>query len=369
MNSVEKKPCTRATSKLGSFVFLKPFFAAPARISAEVGLIEMRAFGLLLFVACAQSSVLSNSPSARLRGGEGGGDAAPVMKAVASRLVTAVPTTPFEGQKPGTSGLRKKTAVFMQPGYLENFIQSLFDSLPADELRGATLVVSGDGRYHNSAAIQTICRMAAARGVARVWVGRDGLLSTPAASCVIREREGGVACGGILLTASHNPGGPDADFGIKYNVRNGGPALESLTGAVHQRSTEVSEYAICAGLPDVDLSREGRYLFCESAGVAPFFEVQVIDPAEDYVNLMSSLFDFEALRALLARPDMSFVFDGMHGVAGPYAHAVFGALLGKKCDNGLNLPDRNQDLGRSRAVCGNGWKRSGRGPCQCGRSS
>jgi phosphoglucomutase len=185
-----------------------------------------------------------------LRGGDGG-DAARVIEAVVSRQVTVVPTRPFQGQKPGTSGLRKKTAVFMQPGYLENFVQSLFDSLPPGELPGATLVVSGDGRYYNSAAIQIICRMAAARGVARVWVGRDGLLSTPAASCVIRERDGGVACGGILLTASHNPGGPDNDFGIKYNVRNGGPALESLTDAVYKRTLELSEYSICAGLPDV----------------------------------------------------------------------------------------------------------------------
>ena len=157
-------------------------------------------------LACARASV-SGSRLAVLRGGDAA-DAPPVMEAVVSRLVTIVPTTPFAGQKPGTSGLRKKTKAFMQPGYLENFIQSLFDSLPADELRGATLVVSGDGRFHNAEAIQTVCRMAAARGIARVWVGRDGLLSTPAASCIIREREGGVAFGGVLLTASHNPGGP-----------------------------------------------------------------------------------------------------------------------------------------------------------------
>merc|ERR1740129_1773514 len=170
-------------------------------------------------------------------------------------------STPFEGQKPGTSGLRKRTSVFMQPSYLENFIQSLFDSLPQDELRGSTLVVSGDGRYHNLVAIQTIIKMAAARGVSRIWVGRDGLLSTPAVSCVIREREGGIAYGGILLTASHNPGGVDGDFGIKYNVQNGGPALESLTDAVHERSKEVTEYKLCADLPDIDLSHEGRYVF------------------------------------------------------------------------------------------------------------
>jgi phosphoglucomutase len=202
-----------------------------------------------LLVASARANLLSGTLPP-LRGGDYG-DEAPVIETVASRQVTVVPTQPFRGQKPGTSGLRKKTAVFMHPGYLENFVQSLFDSLPPEELRGATLVVSGDGRYYNSAAIQIICRMAAARGVARVWVGRDGLLSTPAASCVIRERESGVACGGIVLTASHNPGGPDYDFGIKYNVRNGGPALESLTDAIYGRTLELAEYSICAGLPDV----------------------------------------------------------------------------------------------------------------------
>jgi len=264
----------------------------------------------------------------RLRGGQHGAAAGEtqIFETVVSSEVTRVATSPFEGQKPGTSGLRKKTSVFLQPGYLENFIQSLFDSLPDGELRGATLVVSGDGRYGNAAAVQIICKMAAAHGVARVWVGRDGLLSTPAASCVIREREGGVACGGVILSASHNPGGPDADFGIKYNVRNGGPALESLTEEVYERSTQIREYAIVAGLPDVDLSLEGRHVFVDEKGGAPHFEVEVIDPTEDYVALMASLFDFDALRSLLRRPDMSLVFDGMHGVAGPYARAIFGAL-------------------------------------------
>lgn len=217
----------------------------------------------LLLAAGSGANVLSGALPT-LRGGVYG-DEAPVIETVASRQVTVVPTQPFRGQKPGTSGLRKKTAVFMQSGYLENFVQSLFDSLPPDELPGATLVVSGDGRYYNSAAIQIICRMAAARGVARVWVGRDGLLSTPAASCVIRERAGGVACGGVLLTASHNPGGPEHDFGIKYNVRNGGPALESLTDAVYKRTLELSEYSICAGLPDVCGPAPGPGLCTRSA--------------------------------------------------------------------------------------------------------
>jgi len=242
-----------------------------------------------------------------------------------------VPTEPFEGQKPGTSGLRKKTAVFVQPKYLENFVQSIFDSLPQEELRGSTLVVSGDGRYHNSVAIQTICRMAAANGVSRVWVGVGGLLSTPAASAVIREREDGVANGGIVLTASHNPGGPENDFGIKYNVANGGPALEAFTDAVFARTQSVAAYRICDSLPDVDLSAPGRHQFVAAGadeGADPFFEVEVIDNAADWIGLIKQNFDLPKLKALLARDDMSFAFDGMHGVAGPYARALFHEELG-----------------------------------------
>lgn len=256
-----------------------------------------------------------------------GGTAAVEHSVAAEQLFTVVPTTPFDGQKPGTSGLRKKTTVFQQPHYLENFVQSIFDALPAEELRGSTLVVSGDGRYHNKQAIQIICRLAAANGVARVWVGRDGLLSTPAASAVIREREGGSAYGGILLTASHNPGGPDNDFGIKYNVANGGPALESLTDAVYELTKKISSYKLCADLPEIDLAQLGRHTFTDSAG-APFFEVEVIDPVEDYVALLRQVFDFDAIRTLLARPDMSFAMDGMAGVAGPYARALFVDELG-----------------------------------------
>ena len=193
-------------------------------------------------------------PRSALRLSGGTAEACPAVE------VTEVPTTPFDGQKPGTSGLRKKTVVFQQPHYLENFVQSIFDALPADELRGSTLVVSGDGRYHNRQAIQTICRMAAANGVSRVWVGRDGLLSTPAASAGIREREGGVAYGGILLTASHNPGGPENDFGIKYNAQNGGPALEEFTDAVYGLTGQIGAYRTCE-LPEIDLSTTGTSRF------------------------------------------------------------------------------------------------------------
>ena len=285
------------------------------------------------------AAAISSSPHVlRLSGG-----ATAVHDCTASAAVTVVPTEPIEGQKPGTSGLRKKTKVFQGEKYLENFVQSLFDSLPAGELAGTTLVVSGDGRYHNAAAIQTICRMAAANGVARVWVGRGGLLSTPAASAIIREREGGAAYGGIVLTASHNPGGPDEDFGIKYNVQNGGPALESLTDAVYERTGAIKEFKLCEGLPAVDLQSVGRHVYAEEGG-APFFEVEVVDPAEDYLVLMRKAFDLDALKALLARDDMSFVFDGMHGVAGPYAASLLGEVLGVHPDSLLNCEPK-EDFG------------------------
>ena len=265
-------------------------------------------------------------PGLRLRGGASAQSA--IIHTTATVDVTVTPTEPFEGQKPGTSGLRKKTKVFMQPNYLENFVQSIFDSLPESELRGATLVVSGDGRYHNAEAIQTICKLAAANGVARVWVGVNGLLSTPAASAVIREREGGAASGGIVLTASHNPGGEDEDFGIKYNVANGGPALEAFTDAVFERTKSLSEYKICDGLPEIDLSTPARHVFAATADSDPFFEVEIIDSTADWIGLIRQVFDLPKIKSLLSRSDMSFAFDGMHGVAGPYAHALFGEELG-----------------------------------------
>lgn len=291
-----------------------------------------------LVTAIGTLAALQNSPAAsqgsrsrstllRLHGGAVGAASAVTHTAVEDP--TLVPTEPFDGQKPGTSGLRKKTAVFMEPRYLENFVQSIFDSLPPDDLHGSTLVVSGDGRFHNAVAIQTICKMAAANGVARVWVGVGGLLSTPSASAVIREREGGAAKGGIVLTASHNPGGPENDFGIKYNVANGGPALEAFTDAVFQRTKSISAYRICDSLPEIDLSEPGRHIFVDEAGGGKaFFEVEIIDPAEDWIALIRKNFDLPKIKALLAREDMSFVFDGMHGVAGPYANALFHGELG-----------------------------------------
>jgi phosphoglucomutase len=240
-----------------------------------------------------------------------------------------VPTRPIEGQLPGTSGLRKKVAVFQQPGYLENFVQSLFDMLPG--LAGSTLVLGGDGRFFNDRAIQIILRMAAANGVGRVLVGRDGILSTPALSDLIRQRG---AFGGIVLSASHNPGGPDGDFGIKYNIGNGGPAPEKLTGAIHQRTLAIDRW-LTLDSADIDLTRLG-------AITLGAMQVEVIDPVASYARLMQRLFDFERIRGLLTRPGFRICFDAMHAVTGPYAHAILEGQLGAPPGgvmNGRPLPD------------------------------
>jgi phosphoglucomutase len=238
------------------------------------------------------------------------------------------PTQPFEGQRPGTSGLRKKVRTFQQPRYLENFVQSLFDVL--GDLRGKTLVLGGDGRYHNAAAVQTILRMAAGNGLSRVLVGRDGLLSTPAVSAVIRKHG---ALGGIVLSASHNPGGPDGDFGIKYNIGNGGPAPEKVTEAIYARTREVAQLHMLDSA-DVDLSRLG-------AQQLDALTVDVIDPVADYAELMAGLFDFAAMRAAFER-GLRIRFDAMSAVAGPYARAILEGTLGAPAGsviNGEPLPD------------------------------
>ena len=243
--------------------------------------------------------------------------------------VQTVPTRPFEGQLPGTSGLRKKVAVFQQPGYLENFVQSVFDVLPG--LAGGTLVLGGDGRFFNDRAIQTILRMAAANGVAEVIVGRGGLLSTPAASELIRKSG---AYGGLILSASHNPGGPDGDFGIKYNISNGGPAPEKITEAIHQRTLSVERY-LTVDAADIDLQRDG-------ATTLGAMRIEVVDPVASYARLMQQLFDFERIRALLTRPGLRICFDAMHAITGPYAHAVLEGQLGAPAGsviNGRPLPD------------------------------
>jgi len=237
-----------------------------------------------------------------------------------------VATTPFEGQKPGTSGLRKKVKVFQQPHYLENFVQAVFDAVAEREgpHAGKTLVVGGDGRYHNRAAVQTILKMAAANGFARVLVGAGGILSTPAASCVIRKHQ---ASGGLILSASHNPGGPDEDFGIKYNIGAGGPAPEGITDAIYQRTTVIDAYRI-ADVPDLDLDSLGTKACGDMT-------VEVIDPVADYAYLMASLFDFDAIRALF-QGGFRMRFDAMHAVTGPYARAILEGMLGAPAGTVIN---------------------------------
>jgi phosphoglucomutase len=230
-----------------------------------------------------------------------------------------IATQPFGDQKPGTSGLRKKVRVFQQAHYLENFVQSIFDATVtgADSSANKVLVVGGDGRFYNSETLQTIIKMAAANGFSRVIAGQNGLLSTPAASCIIRKYQ---AFGGIILSASHNPGGPDADFGIKFNAANGGPASEELTDAIFQQSREIEQYHILDSA-DVDLGRIGSQSFGD-------MHIEVIDPVDDYAQLMEQLFDFEQIRALLTSGTFSLRFDGMNAITGPYAHRILEQMLG-----------------------------------------
>jgi phosphoglucomutase len=236
--------------------------------------------------------------------------------------IKTIATTAFKDQKPGTSGLRKKVTVFQQQNYLANFVQSTFNVLVKNGGAPSVLVVGGDGRYFGREACQTIIKMAAANGVRRLWVGQNGLLSTPAVSAIIRNREGGfVAQGAFILTASHNPGGPTEDFGIKYNGSNGGPAPEKITDLIFTETCSISQYSICNELPDVDLAVLGKHDF-------DGFSVEVIDSTEDYVALLSTVFDFAAIKRLVHRPDFSFVVDAMHGVGGPYARKLFVDVLG-----------------------------------------
>lgn len=235
-----------------------------------------------------------------------------------------VATPSFEGQKPGTSGLRKKVTVFQQPGYLESFVQAVFDCAP--ELQGGTLVLGGDGRFFNRQAIQTILRMAAANGIDRVLVGQGGILSTPAASAVIRRHR---ARGGLVLSASHNPGGPDGDFGIKYNIANGGPAPEAVTEAIYQRTQTIRQYRIVDMAEDIDLDKTGNRKIGNMT-------VTVIDPVDDYAVLLGGLFDFDAIRGLLARKDFRFRFDAMHAVTGPYAKRLLVEMLGAPAESVIN---------------------------------
>jgi len=238
-------------------------------------------------------------------------------------MIKLIPSQPFKDQRPGTSGLRKKVVQFQQTHYLENFIQAIFDS--QNSLNDGILLVGGDGRFYNRTAIQIIIRMAAAHGVKQVLVAQNGILSTPAASCIIRRYK---AQGALILSASHNPGGPDKDFGIKYNVSNGGPAPESVTEAIYQKSLTIQAYKILES-EDIDLSAICLYTRSNT-------QVNVIDTMTDYCHLMQDLFDFDAISKLLKSKAFSMRFDAMHAVTGPYAKKIFEQILGAKTGTVIN---------------------------------
>lgn len=240
-------------------------------------------------------------------------------------------TKPFIDQKPGTSGLRKKTTVFEQPHYLENFMQSIFDV--RGDLKGGTLVLGGDGRFYNREATQVILRMAAANGVALVLVGQGGIFSTPAVSCVIRKH---ATQGGIILSASHNPGGPDGDFGIKFNTPNGGPAPEAVTNAIHACTLKIDRY-LTVDVPNVDLDTIGSTSILDT-------RIEVIDPVRDYAELMESLFDFDSIRSLIGHGKFRLRYDAMHAVTGPYAREILVNRLGAPEESLMNAVPR-EDFG------------------------
>lgn len=248
--------------------------------------------------------------------------------------IQKIKTTPFSDQKPGTSGLRKKVSVFRQPRYVENFAQSIFNALRAEgeKTEGKTLVVGGDGRYYNSEAIQKIIRIAAGNGFGTILVAQKGILSTPAASCVIRRQQ---ALGGIILSASHNPGGPEGDFGMKYNISTGSSAPEKITEKIYAESLKLTEY-LEAPVPSVDLTRPGMTRWGKTT-------IAVFDGLNDYIELMQSLFDFESIRALL-KSGFKIKFDAMHAVTGPYAKKIFVELLGASASDILNAEPK-EDFG------------------------
>lgn len=249
----------------------------------------------------------------------------------AGLTVSVCETTPYNDQKPGTSGLRKKVSVFQQPNYLANFVQAIFCSLPRERLEGCTLLVSGDGRYFSDTAIYTIAEIAAGNGVGRLWVGVHGLVSTPAASAIIRERENGCCYGGILLTASHNPGGPDGDFGVKFNTDNGGPAPEIVTDKIYALSKTLTQIKK-ATLPQFSYDKPQVHHFGQN------FSIEIIDPIEDWLGVIQRIFDVPLLKALVASPEAGkpprcrIVYDALNGVAGPYAKRILHEVLGAPLD-------------------------------------
>lgn len=268
---------------------------------------------------------------ARPAGGRVQGRSSVVMASAAAGVaVKEVATKPYDGQKTGTSGLRKKTKEFMQPNYLANWVQSLFNAL-GSEVEGETLGLGGDGRYFGKEAAQIIIKLAAGNGFKKVVVGRDALMATPAMSAVIRRNK---LYGGLIMSASHNPGGPDNDFGIKFNYKAGEPAPEKITDKIFAETQKISALHM-ADIPDVDLSKVGVTKFGS-------FEVEVVDPVADYLATLKEVFDFPALEAFVSRPDFSMTFDSMHAVTGPYAKAIFEGELGAKAGtvvNGTPEPD------------------------------
>ncbi|KAJ6889362.1 phosphoglucomutase [Populus alba x Populus x berolinensis] len=245
--------------------------------------------------------------------------------------INSVSTKPIEGQKTGTSGLRKKVKIFKEENYLANWIQALFNSLPPEDYKNGVLVLGGDGRYFNREASQIIIKIAAGNGVGKILVGKEGIMSTPAVSAVIRKRK---ANGGFIMSASHNPGGPEYDWGIKFNYNSGQPAPESITDKIYGNTLSISEIKM-ADIPDVDLS---------TLGVTKYgnFSVEVVDPVSDYLDLMENVFDFELIKSLLSQSDFRFIFDAMHAVTGAYAKPIFVDKLGASLDsisNGVPLED------------------------------
>lgn len=247
--------------------------------------------------------------------------------------VVTVQTSPYDDQRPGTSGLRKKTSVFeSKRNYLQNFTQSVLSSIDLRDRQGCTMVLGSDGRYFSRTAIETIVQMAAANGIGRLVIGQHGILSTPAVSCIIRKVK---AIGGIILTASHNPGGPGGDFGVKFNVANGGPAPESVTEKIYQISKTIEEFATCPDLR-VDLSRLGRQDFDLENKFKPF-RVEIVDTVEVYLNMLRSIFDFSAIKGLLTGPNqLKIRIDAMHGVMGPYVRRILCDELGAPANSAVN---------------------------------
>nr|XP_006626931.1 PREDICTED: phosphoglucomutase-like protein 5 [Lepisosteus oculatus] len=247
--------------------------------------------------------------------------------------VVTVQTVPYDDQRPGTNGLRKKTVVFeSKRNYLQNFIQSVLSSIDLRDRQGCTMVVGGDGRYFSRTATEVIVQMAAANGIGRLVIGHNGIMSTPAASCIIRKIK---AIGGIILTASRNPGGPGGDFGIKFNVANGGPSPESVTDKIYQISKTLEEYAICPDLR-IDLARLGRQDFDLENKFKPF-RVEIVDSVEIYLNMLRSIFDFSAIKGLLTGPDqLKIRIDAMNGVMGPYVRRILCDELGAPANSAVS---------------------------------